>query len=54
MTEMLDEEVRNSMEIRRENAKARGERASTKLLLPCVLMLGIVMAIIMIPAFLTM
>ena len=54
VTEMLDEEVRNSMEIRRENAKARGERASTKLLLPCVLMLGIVMAIIMIPAFLTM
>ena len=37
---------------RKNNARKLGEKAGTKLLFPMILMLGIVMVILMVPAFL--
>lgn len=51
---LLEIEAMEAFEKRKEQVKAMGETAGTKLLLPMVLMLGIVMAIIIIPAFMTM
>lgn len=50
---LLDEESKKTFELRKKEAKKLGEQAGTKLLLPMVMMLGIVMVLIMIPAFLT-
>lgn len=50
---LLEIEAMEAFEKRKEQVKAMGETAGTKLLLPMVLMLGIVIAII-IPAFMTM
>ena len=49
----LELEAAEAFEERKEIAKRMGEEAGTKLLLPMVLMLLIVLAIIMIPAFLS-
>ena len=43
-----------AMEMRKQQAKKRGEEVSTKLLLPMTLMFVVVLAIVMIPAFLSM
>lgn len=52
--EILEKESFAALEQRKERALQLGEKAGTKLLLPMMLMLGIVMAIIMVPAFMTM
>ncbi len=48
---LLDYEVADAFRERKENAKALGEEAGTKLLLPMVLMLAIVFALILYAAF---
>ena len=50
----LEKEAVSSLEMRRNEARKKGEKASTKLMLPMVLMLGVVMAVLTVPAFLTM
>lgn len=52
-TELLMKEAMDAFEERKEIAKRLGEEAGTKLLLPMLVMLMIVFAIIMIPAFST-
>lgn len=51
---ILEKESLEAMERRKEQALQLGERAGTKLLFPMMLMLGIVIGIIMVPAFMTM
>lgn len=52
LTSLLEEEAESSMTERKNHARKIGEQAGTKLLLPMVLMLGIVLVILMVPAFL--
>lgn len=47
-------EMVEAWEERKNLARRMGEKAGTKLLLPLLMMLGVVMAIIMVPAFLSM
>lgn len=54
MAESLNYEVGQAFEERKNAAKRLGEEAGTKLLFPMILMLVIVMAILVIPAFLSM
>lgn len=49
----LEEEVKEAFEMRMDIAKRKGEEASAKLLLPTFIMLGVVMVMVMAPAFLT-
>lgn len=51
---LLEGEVREAFENRKSLAKIKGEEAGTKLLLPMIIMLGIVIIIIIIPAFMSM
>lgn len=51
--QMLKEEAYEALQERKNRARKAGERAGTLLLIPMVIMLGIVMAIIMIPAFMS-
>ena len=53
MAEMLEQESLEAWEERKRKARVLGEAASTKLLLPMVLMLLVVMAVVMVPAFLS-
>lgn len=53
LTSMLETEAEASLNDRKNNARKLGEKAGTKLLLPMVLMLGVVLAVLMIPAFLS-
>lgn len=50
----LEEEAKEAMEERKNNAKIKGETADTKLLLPMLLQLCLVMLIIMLPAMMSM
>lgn len=50
---LLESEAESSMNDRRNHARKIGEQAGTKLLLPMILMLGIVLAVLMVPAFLS-
>lgn len=50
LTKLLEEEALEAMDERRQLAKKLGEEAGTKLLLPMVLMLMIVLVILMLPA----
>lgn len=52
--EILEKESMEALEQRKERLLQLGEQAGTKLLFPMILMLGIVMSIIMVPAFMTM
>ncbi|MDO4842640.1 MAG: hypothetical protein Q3982_08210, partial [Phoenicibacter congonensis] len=47
----LQEEADRSFEERRSIARQMGEEAGTKLLLPMMIMLGVTLVIIMIPAY---
>ena len=49
----LAKEVSEAFILRKTNARRQGEEVGTKLLGPMILMLGVVMAILMIPAFLS-
>lgn len=51
---LLEMDALEAFEKRKEQVKVMGETAGTKLLIPMILMLGVVMAIIVIPAFMTM
>lgn len=51
---LLEEEVEAAFEQRKDLARRLGEEASTKLLIPLFLMLGVVMMMIVSPAFLTL
>lgn len=51
---LLETDALEAFEKRKEQVKVMGETAGTKLLVPMILMLGVVMAIIVIPAFMTM
>lgn len=50
----LEQEAREAFEERKVRARIAGEQASTKLLLPMMMQLGIVIVILVIPALLTM
>lgn len=54
MSDILRMEVVRSFEERKRTAKRLGEEAGTKLLLPMLGMLGVVMIMVMVPAFLSM
>ncbi len=49
----LEKEAASSLEERKNHARKMGEKAGTKLLFPMMLMLGIVLVILMVPAFLS-
>lgn len=51
--QMLEQEATASFTERKNNARKLGEKAGTKLLFPMLLMLGIVLVILMVPAFLS-
>ncbi|PNV60816.1 hypothetical protein C0033_16620 [Clostridium sp. chh4-2] len=51
---LLDAEMEDAFEQRKNLAKKLGEEAGTKLLLPLFMMLGVVMVIIMVPALMSM
>lgn len=53
MAELLEKESMEAWDERKRKARVQGEVAATKLLLPMMMMLAVVMAIIMIPAFLS-
>ncbi len=53
LTALLESEAEASLTDRRNHARKIGEQAGTKLLLPMILMLGIVLAVLMVPAFLS-
>lgn len=54
LTAILELEAVEAFEKRKETVKRMGETAGTKLLLPMMLMLGVVIVIILVPAFMTM
>ena len=51
---ILEQEASDSLIERKQTALRKGEVAGTKLLFPMMVMLGLVMAIIMVPAFMSM
>lgn len=53
MSDLLEKEALEAWEERKRKARVLGETAATKLLVPMIMMLAVVMAIIMIPAFLS-
>ncbi len=53
LIEMLEQESVEAFEDRKRQARIQGDAAATKLLFPMILMLGIVLIIIMVPAFLS-
>lgn len=53
MADMLEQEAMEAWDERKRKARVLGEAAATKLLVPMILMMAVVMAIIMIPAFLS-
>lgn len=53
MADLLERESLEAWDERKRKARVLGETAATKLLLPMVMMLAVVMAVIMIPAFLS-
>lgn len=48
---LMDDEAKEAMEGRKELAKKKGEKASTKLLFPMIILMAVVIIIIMLPAF---
>lgn len=53
LRQILEKEVTEAFALRKNHAKKAGEEAGTKILVPMMLMLCIVMVIILVPAFLT-
>ncbi|MDO4478942.1 MAG: hypothetical protein Q4B73_07890 [Lachnospiraceae bacterium] len=54
LMDILEREAVNAFEARKSAAKVKGEEASSKLLIPMVMMLGIVFVMVMVPAFISM
>ena len=53
MSELLEKEAVEAFEEQKNIAKQFGQQASTKLLLPMVMMLGIVIVVVTVPAFMS-
>lgn len=53
LCQLLEQEAESALEERKTAARKLGEEAGTKMLLPLMMMLGIVIAIIMVPAILS-
>ena len=51
---ILNVEVQDALYERKQNAKKLGEEAATKLVLPLMMMLAVIMVVIMVPAFMGM
>ena len=51
---LMENELTAAMEIRKENAKRKGEEASTKLLFPMIVLLLIVMLMIVTPVLISL
>ena len=51
---ILNMEVQDALYERKQNAKKLGEEAATKLVLPLMMMLSVIMVVIMVPAFMGM
>lgn len=47
---MLEQEEKSALEVRKEQAKRLGEEAGTKLLMPMVILLGVVLVLVLYPA----
>lgn len=54
LTELLESEAETSLRDRKNQARKLGEQAGTKLLLPMILMLVVVLTVLMAPAFLAL
>jgi len=54
LRKLLETEMKEAFELRTDMAKRKGEEASTRLLLPTFMMLGVVLVMVTAPAFLTM
>lgn len=54
MMELLEREAQAAFENRKRQARIKGDKAGTKLLLPMIIMLGIVLVILIVPAYLSM
>ena len=53
LSQMLEAESLEAWDERKRKARIVGEEAATKLLFPMILMMGVVMAIVMIPAMIS-
>ena len=53
LREMLEKEAQEAFEEHQLQIRKLGEEAGTKLLIPMVMMLAVVMIVIMVPAFMT-
>lgn len=53
LVSLLEKEAQSSMEERRSVARKLGEQAGTKLMFPMILMFGIVLIVLIVPAFLS-
>ena len=53
ITAQLEQEMQEAYEMRRRTARAEGEKTTIRLLLPMSMMLAVVMALILIPAFMS-
>lgn len=53
LVKLLEQEANDAFELRKNEARKLGEEASTKLLVPMIMMLSVVMIIIMVPAYLS-
>ena len=54
LRQSLEKEAGLALEERKNNALKAGERAGTKMLFPMILMLGVVIVILVVPAFMAM
>ena len=54
LVQLLEQEVSDAFEERKNLAKKSGEEAGTKMLFPMMMMFGIIIVIIMVPAFLSL
>lgn len=53
LLKLMEDEVRTSLELKKEYTRRKGEEASTKLLFPMIILLATVMIIIIVPAIVT-
>ena len=47
---MMESEEQSALQVRKEIARKKGEEAGTKLLFPMMILLGVVMLIVILPA----
>ena len=54
LIDILEREASDAFEERKKKARILGEEAGTKLLFPMIIMLGLILMILIIPAFISM